>query len=448
MEAKSLPIDNDAEIAVLGCIMFDNRLFTSVIDMLSHEDFYNPKNSAIFEALEKLYKKSSAMDYTTLVSCLEADEVLDKAGGPEYIANIVTYSYSTANIDAYVELVKKASLKRKAIDRFKQLVELGYDASIDANEYITQSENVVYELSKSKKTGELESVVDTLETVKRNIERNARNQGTITGLDTGFNNLNNITLGLQPSNLIILAARPAVGKSAFAMNLALNVAERGKSVAVFNLEMSADQLAERIIASDSYVDLTTIRSGKLNAKQNIAFSNSYDKIKKLNLWFDDSGNNTVEDIRTKCRKLAATRGLDFIVIDYLQLINVSSSKGRSRNEEVSEISRSLKLMARELNVPVLALSQLSRKVEEKSRSDRRPGMADLRDSGAIEQDADIVTFLYREGYYEKNTDNKEVNPLTELIVGKNRSGSTGTLYFSFSGKIAKFVESVGDENND
>lgn len=452
MAAKSLPRDNDAEVAVLGCVMLKGELMTNVIDALSSEDFYNPKNIVIFKTLEKLYKSSQVIDYTTVASTLDAEGLLVEAGGAEYIAEISTYSYSTANIETYTELVKKASIRRKAIDDLSNLVELGYDQSVDANDYLTEAEKVIFELSKSKKTKELTPISETLNKVKANLERNAMSTGDVTGLDTGFNNLNKVTLGFQPSALIILAARPAVGKSAFAMNLALNVASKNKnkqaSVAVFNLEMSDDQLAERVIASDALVNQSAIKSGKLDSKQNIAFTNSCDKLKRLKLWFDDSSNNTVEDIRTKCRKIAATQGLDFVVIDYLQLINTKGGAGKSRNEEVSEISRSLKVMARELNVPVLALSQLSRKVEQTGRTDRRPGMADLRDSGAIEQDADIVMFLFREGYYDKQSHPDDVNPLTELIIGKNRSGQTGTLYYNFLGKYAKFEETVGDENND
>lgn len=452
MPAKSLPRDNDAEVAVLGCVMLDGKLMTNVMDALSHDDFFNPRNITIFRALEKLHMAGQVIDYTTVVSCLENDEKLDEAGGAEYITDISGYSYSTANIDAYIELVRKASIRRRAITDLSNLVDKGYDPEVDANDYLTEAETVIFELSKSKKTKELETINEALKKVKSNIERNAKNTGDVTGLDTGYSNLNRITLGFQPSQLIILAARPAVGKSAFAMNLALNIASKNKGrkavVAVFNLEMSSDQLAERVIASEALVELGTIKSGHLDAKQNIALQGAYTKLEKLNVRFDDSSNNTVEDIRTKCRKLAAREGLDFVVIDYLQLINSKSAPGKSRNEEVSEISRSLKIMARELNVPVLALSQLSRKVEAQARSDKRPGMADLRDSGAIEQDADIVMFLYREGYYDKSSAPEDVSPVTELIIGKNRAGSTGTLYYNFIGKFAKFEETVGDENND
>lgn len=446
--ARSLPRDNEAEVAILGCLMLNGNLMTVVLDALSSDDFYNPKNKLIFKAIERLYRSNTAIDYTTIGVELKDSGELDKIGGFEYLLEVSTSIYSTSNLESYIELVKKSSLKRNAIDKLGDLLEKGYDNSLDANEYITNAETVVFELSKNKKTKELASMSEAIEEVKESIERNSKISSAITGLDTGFRNLNEATLGLQPSNLIILAARPAMGKSAFAMNLAVNVAANNKnkqaSVAVFNLEMSKEQLAERIIASDAMINLSSIRSGHLDSKQNIGFTHACEKLKRLNLWFDDESNNRVEDIRTKCRKLAATRGLDFVVIDYLQLINANSAAGKSRNEEVSEISRSLKIMARELNVPVLALSQLSRKVEATKRDDKRPGMADLRDSGAIEQDADIIMFLYRENYYDKENESAQ----TELIIAKNRSGKTDTLFYNFAGEIVRFDEIDGVVKND
>lgn len=447
-----IPKDEEAEIAVLGSIMLNGNLINEIADEITAEDFYNERNKTIFKAMESLYRSESSIDFTTVLSELERESTLSKAGGVEYLTEVSEYSYNTANLSDYIELVRNASLKRRSIDILNGLVQEGYDPKVAANDFVTHAEKAIFDLSKKKRTKEFESVASTIETVKSNVERNALATGDITGLDTGFDNLNRFTLGLQKSNLIILAARPAMGKSAMAMNLAVNVASKNKNrqacVAVFNLEMSADQLAERMIASESLVEFSDIRKGKLDARQNIAFSNASEKLSKLNLWFDDSSNNTIEDIRTKCRKLAASRGIDLVVIDYLQLINSDdSSKNKQRNEQVSEISRALKLMARELNVPVIALAQLSRDVEK--REDKRPIMSDLRDSGSIEQDADIVMFLYREGYYkQKNVRPEDISPITELIVSKNRAGQTGTLYFNFIGKYAKFEETIKGDSDD
>lgn len=444
------PKDEDSEVAILGCVLLNSNLFSIVADEMTYDDFFNDKHKTIFSAMLSLYQAQKNIEFLTVISELEHGNLLERAGGVEYITEISGYSYNTANLEDYIDIVRGNALKRKAIDTLNTLIKGGYNPQLDANDYISSAEKAIFELSKSKRTKEFQTVISAIDTVKENVEKNALATGDITGLDTGFNNLNRITLGLQKSNLIILAARPAMGKSAMAMNIAVNVASKNKNrqatVAVFNLEMSADQLAERMIASEALVNFSDIRRGKLDSRQNIAFSNACEKLSRLNLYFDDSGSTTVEDIRTKCRKLSASpQGLDLVVIDYLQLINSGKdAAGKQRNEQVSEISRALKQMARELDIPVLALAQLSRKLED--REDKRPIMADLRDSGAIEQDADIVMFIYRDGYYkQKNVNPEDISPVSELIVAKNRSGQTGTLYFNFKGQYAKFEETIGDE---
>ncbi len=438
MNNPVIPSNVEAEIALLGCLFLDESLMMNVNDEIVYQDFYDNKNKELFKILQKLNSENKSIDITTVSSEILATDKLSLIGGLEYINTIANFTYSTANIDSYISLIKESSLKRQAIDALNKLAQKGYDGAINANDFINQMETEIFELSKRRKTEQFSKIGEVIKKVQENTERNFDNKDGITGLDTGFDNLNKLTLGLQKENLIILAARPAMGKSAFAMNLAVQVAENNKdgkaSVAVFSLEMGADQLVERMIAADSSIHLSKLKKGNLSATDWRLFSASSGKLGRLNLFFDDSANVTVSDIRTKCRKLASEQGLDFIVIDYLQLIEGDTSK--SKQEEVSKISRSLKLMARELKVPVVALAQLSREVEK--RDEKKPIMADLRDSGSIEQDADIVMFLYREDYYKKNSERPNE---ADLIIAKNRSGSAGVeLKYIFQGGYSKFTD--------
>lgn len=444
MKNPILPKEIEAEIAILGCIFLDDNLMVSVEDEISYEDFYEIKNKEIYKAMSELHKDKKDIDITTLTSHLNAKDKLNVAGGVDYINSIFDFSYTVSNIDSYIELVKNASIKRKAIDLLSNLAQDGYSNDKSANDYLNEIEYQILELSKRKNTGSFEDVNDVLEKVKRNVEANAVAEKEITGIDTGFSNLNKVTLGLQKDALIILAARPAMGKSAFAMNLAVQAAsnnKEGKAVcAIFSLEMSSDQLVERMVAADSMIHQTTIKKGRIIGREQVRFANSCDKLSKLNLYFDDSSYITVDDIRTKCRKLSAEKGLDLVIIDYLQLVKGDQTK--AKHEEVAGISRGLKLMARELHVPVVALAQLSRNVEQ--RESKKPNMSDLRDSGSIEQDADVVMFLYREDYYNKNS--PRVGE-ADLIISKNRSGSAGgELKFLFQGEYSKFVEIKEEEN--
>ena len=449
----TVPKNIDAEISLLGCVLIDGAQMLALADVLDGEDFYDAKNKIIYTAMLNMQQEDQKIDLTTTITYLSNNGLLEAAGGAEYLSNIATHSYTTAYIDSYVTLVKDASLKRHTLDSLNKLLAAGMDPKIDANEYLTTAEQTIFELSKSKKTSSFVKMSEALEKVRENVDFNAKNDKDIIGLDTGFANLNEKTLGFQPTQLIVLAARPGMGKSALAMNIAANIARLNKRgharVAVFNLEMSYDQLAERMIATEaSMIDSKTLKSGKFTETQSRAFMAASSRLENLDIEFDDSSNTTIEDIRTKCRKLAASDGgLDFVVIDYLQLINSShTSKGKSRTEEVSDISRSLKNMARELRIPVLALSQLSRKVEE--RDDKKPQMSDLRESGAIEQDADIIMFLYRKGYYSK-TDEGKNNPFTELNIAKNRQGQSGVnIYFNFIGKYYKFEATTDSHESD
>ncbi len=445
-----VPRNVEAEMAVLGSIILDETLVVEIMDELSPDDFYDSRNHIIFQAMVNLYTNGKGLDFTTLLSYLESNNMLEQCGGMDYLNSVVNYNYSTMNIDTYVELVREASLKRLTINSLSNLAQKGYDAKVNANDYLTSVEDVIFNLSKKRKTSNFIGINEVTSTVKDKMTKNSEAKGGITGLSSGFGGLDRITLGFQPEQLIILAARPAMGKSALAMNIAVNVATENKNskavVAIFSLEMGMDQLVERMISAEASIDLNLIRSGDIVGSDYRAYETGCDKLNNLNLYFDDSSMVTLEDIRTKCRKLKATTGLDFVVIDYLQLIDGTGSGAKSRQEEVSKISRGLKMMARELQIPVLALAQLSREVEK--REDKKPIMADLRDSGSIEQDADMVTFLYREEYYNRaKAEEKPKSQKATLIIAKNRSGTAGVeLEFLFEGSHSKFSE-IGKETN-
>ncbi len=437
---KSIPHNIEAEIALLGSILLDEQVIVEANDELTFNDFFDLKNKTIYKAMINLYENKITIDATSLIGELKKMDAFDQIGGVNYINSIITFNYTTSNVSTYISLIVDNALKRYAIDELKKLSDSGYLQELSATDYLTTVEQKVYELSKRRKTENFTRINDVAKKVRENIELNAQKTNSITGLDTGYHALNSITLGFQKENLIILAARPAMGKSAIALNLAVNIAANNKggkgTVAIFSLEMGSEQLVERLLAADASINLGTIKTGGLQGNEWRRLSTSTARLGELNLYFDDSSLITVADIRAKCRKLSAEVGLDFVVIDYLQLIE-GDGGNKSKQEEVSKISRSLKLMARELQIPVLALAQLSREVEK--REDKKPIMADLRDSGSIEQDADIVMFLYREDYYLKEKSNRPDE--ADLIIAKNRSGASGkALPFIFQGGYSRFIE--------
>ena len=439
----TVPCNVEAEIALLGCVLIDENLMVELSDLLLPDDFYDVKNRLIYRTMLNLSKEGKNIDITTLVSTLEANHLLDQTGGIEYLSSIADRSYSTLNFESYCDLVNEASIKRNTIAKLSKLAQDGYDNKIEAFDYVELVEKEIFELSKRRKVDSFKSISQVSKAVLTNTEQNSSRTDEVVGLDTGFGCVNKYTQGFQPGQLIILAARPAMGKSAMAMNLAVRIARANKgghaTVAILSLEMSAEQLVERMIACDSNIRLNNIRNGRIGTKNDwTRFNTACNNLGQLNLYFDDSSDSTISSIRAKCRKLSSDAGLDFIVIDYLQLIESDAASSRaSQQERISKISRSLKLMARELNVPVLALSQLSRAVEQRG-EDKRPIMSDLRDSGSIEQDADIVMFLYREDYYNKSSPRKNE---ADLIISKNRSGSTHSgLPFMFTGEYSRFTE--------
>ena len=444
--AQNVPYNLEAEQAILGCVLIENEIMTALSDEMKVQDFYDRRHQIIFSAMLNICKSQMQIDFTTLIAELQTKNQLIEAGGAVYLSSLIDAVYTTANISDYIQIVQDAALKRNVIAAATSIAEAGYNANYDSAGYIDYAERLLLDLAKRRRTEGFVPIETVLENVKNIMLANRARDGELTGLSTGFEKLDEITLGLQKDNLIILAARPAMGKSAFAMNIAINAAtnnikETGEpiSVALFSLEMSQEQIVQRMTAAQARVNLTNIQKGTLTQKEMLLVESANDDLAALNVYFCDQGTVTVADIRAKCRKQKASGGLDLVIIDYLQLIN-GSSKGGNRQEEVGNISRSLKQMARELGVPVIALSQVSRKLED--REDKRPNMSDLRESGSIEQDADIIMFLYREGYYNKNTE--KVSNLTELIIAKNRGGVTGTIEFLFQGEYQLFTTYIGN----
>lgn len=444
--ARSLPYHREAEQSVLGSIFLDPKQIAMAMDRLENHDFFEQGHILIFQAMKDLYEENMNIDYASVASQLEQGQNLAKAGGRKYLFALSDAVPSTAHLETYIDLVRGGSVKRQVIDVAGKILEEGYTGDMEANTYLAKAEEDIFALAQKRKTSEFANLSDIIKEVKTKTERNRDKTGGITGLRSGFSNLDSITAGFQPEELMILAARPSMGKSAFAMNAAIQVAKRNQDgqahVAIFSLEMSNEQLAARMLSAEANVKNTKIKSGTLTPKEWQFLEGGMQSLNKLNIVFDDSAAVMVNDIRAKCRKLKQENKLDFVVVDYLQLIKGDERAG-NRQEEVARISRSLKQMARELKVPILALSQLSREVEK--REDKRPLLADLRESGSIEQDADIVMFLHRPDYYTRTeTPTGEV----ELIIAKNRQGLAGvTLKFQFDTDFSRFTARAEREDN-
>ncbi len=432
-----VPQNVEAEIGLLGSILLDSSLINKVEGRLRDSDFYDSKNKIIFNAIIDIYRRDIAVDITTVISELENKNNLVKAGGYEYISRLADASYSPSNIDSYIAFIEEASIRRDAIKLLQTLAEKGYNSKVKTDSFLEDLESSVFSLSKRRKIGSFTRLRDVTQVVLEKTEAMSKQKEMVIGLKTGFRELDRYTLGLQPGQLIILAARPGMGKSALALNLATNIAANNKkgkaSCAIFSLEMPKEQLVERMIASDSKINLKNIKTGNLNSQEWIRIQAACTKLNSLNIYFSDDTGITVSKIKSVARQLMETDGLDFVVIDYLQLID-SDGHSNSVVEEVSKISRALKLMALELNIPVLALSQLSRAVEK--RENKKPMMADLRDSGHIEQDADIILFIYRD---EKANEHSERKGEADLIIAKNRSGTADNeIQLLFSGEYSSF----------
>lgn len=432
---KVPPHDIEAEQAILGSMLTDRDAVLSAIESLKEEAFYREDNKAIYRAILNLYSKSQPIDIITVKAELVENGDFERVGGLEYLASLPEKVPTTANVDKYIKIVNERAMLRNLITTANELVSLGYDETEDADDLLDMAEKKVYDLAQKKNVKGYTPIKDVLDESFEKLEQLYNNKGKLSGISTGFIDYDRLTAGLHESDLMILAARPAMGKSALAINIATNVAiKENVGVIIFSLEMSKDQVGRRILSSEAMVDSNKIRTGMLEDSDWDKLASTLGRISEAPIYIEDSPDISVMEIRAKCRKLKMEKNIGLVVIDYLQLIRASGKKNATREQEIGEISRSLKILAKELNVPVLALSQLSRGVEK--REEKRPMLSDLRESGSIEQDADMVLFLHRSDYYK---DDAERRNLAELIIAKHRAGSTGSVDLLWLPNYTKFV---------
>lgn len=435
-EIRALPQDIMSEKAVLGSVFIAPDKLLTAAELVQSSDFYYPANQTIFKAMLELADKGQAIDPLTIRNLLDSRGEFEPAGGMAYLTELVTAVPTSANIEYYAKNVADKAIARSVINDLTDSIDAVYNSDAGIDEIISKTEQSLINASSSRNKSSFKHIYDVIETAQVKIEERASMSSDVTGTPTGFHDFDKITTGLHEDNLIILAARPAMGKTALALNIAQNVAVKAKkAVAVFSLEMGSESLVERMLAAEGNVMSYHIRTGKLseNEWQRLIYAQA--QLAEARIYIDDTPGIRATEIRSRARKLAQEMGgLGLIVIDYLQLITGNNPK--NRQQEVSEISRQMKILAKELNVPVIALSQLSRNVEQ--RQDKRPVLSDLRESGSIEQDADIVAFLYREAYYDKSDDGPENNKV-ELILEKNRHGSLGTVQLFFHKEYTKFT---------
>ena len=441
-EFRILPHDPVAEQSVLGSVFISPNSLISLADELVPDDFYKPANKIVFKTMLSLLAKGEPIDATTMVSALTNQGDISTVGGINYVVELVNSTPTSKNVEHYAKLVKEKATLRKVIADLSDSLSSAYQGDVSIGDIIAKTEKSMLNISNQNTGSGFRNVADILDTHMQMVETRSQTDGVVTGLSTGFVGLDKITTGLHEDNLIILAARPAMGKTALALNIAQYIAvKEKKSVAIFSLEMGAESLIERMLAAEGMVEGYHLKTGNLSVEEWSRLVHAQGNLYDAPIFVDDTAGIRISEIRSKARKLAQEMGgLGVIIIDYLQLI--TGSKGENRQQIVSEISRELKILAKDLKVPVIALSQLSRAVEQ--RQDKRPMLADLRESGSIEQDADIVAFLYRDAYYQKEqADNQEANNVTELILEKNRHGSLGTVKLYFHKEYTKFSSVEG-----
>jgi len=429
------PQNLEAEQAVIGAILLQSEALITAMERVRSEDFYSGPHRQIYEAMVEIAENNQPVDLVTLTSHLQDQHLLEEIGGVSYLAKLANSVPTAANVDYYAQIVEEKSMLRRLIRTATNIVSDGYANSEDVGVLLGDAEKKILEISNRRSGSGFISIRDVLMEVFEKVEQLYQDKGGTTGIPSGFTDLDRMTAGFQRSDLIIVAARPSVGKTAFALNIAQNVGVRAReTVAIFSLEMSAAQLVQRMICAEANVDAQRMRTGHLEGDDWEKLTMAIGSLSEAQIFIDDTPGITVAEIRAKCRRLKKEKGLGMILIDYLQLISGRGKAGENRQQEVSEISRTLKQIARELEVPVIALSQLSRGVEQ--RQDKRPMMSDLRESGSIEQDADIVSFLYRDDYYDKESEKKDI---IEIIIAKQRNGPVGTVELVFLKKYNKFV---------
>ena len=436
MEGRLPPHSAEAEKSVLGAAMLSKDALFDVMEVVKPADFYDENHKEIFQAMIDLNRKNAPVDALTVAEELKKRNSLEMVGGRAYIASLSSMTPTTSNAMEYGRIVAEKASVRRLIETADDIVTKGYDGTMDANQMLDYAESGIFEISQARQKGQYSHIRDVLVENLAIIDRAEQMDGGLTGITTGFSKLDEMTSGMQKSDLIILAARPAMGKTAFALSLARNAAVKGKaSVMIFSLEMAKEQLTQRLLSMESKVDLQTLKTGRLERRDWDDLNVALDILSNSNIHIDDTAGISIMEMKSKCRRLKAEAGLDLVIIDYLQLMN-PEGKADSRTQEISVISRNLKLLARELDCPVLVLSQLSRAPEQ--RTDHRPMLSDLRESGSIEQDADIVIFLYRDEYYNKEDTEKPGE--CEVIVAKHRSGPTGSVDVAWIERYTQFKD--------
>lgn len=429
---RSLPQSIEAEQSIIGAMIIDKSAIVKVAEKLKEEDFYRDGHKVIYKAIFEMFKDDMAVDLLTLLEYLKSADLLEKAGGVAYITEVSSSVLTTANLSSYIEIVEQKSILRKLIRASTKIIEDSYNKQTEVQNVLDSAEKKIFDISEKRTNNDFEPLKDVLERGFVEIERLYNNKGEITGVGSGIKDLDAKTSGFQKGDMVLIAARPSMGKTTFALNIAEHAALReGKSVVIFSLEMSKEQLAYKLLCSEANVDMLSLRTGALEDKDWENIARATGPLSKAKIYIDDTAGVTVMEMRSKCRRIKMEYGIDLIMIDYLQLMSGSNSE--SRQQEVSEISRSIKALAKEMECPVIALSQLSRAPEQ--RADHRPMLSDLRESGSIEQDADIVMFLYRDEYYNKETEDKNV---AECILAKQRNGPVGTVKMAFIGALSKF----------
>uniref|UniRef100_UPI004029E3EA replicative DNA helicase n=1 Tax=Candidatus Scatousia sp. TaxID=3085663 RepID=UPI004029E3EA len=441
-----LPQNVEAEEAVLGAILVNPRVITKVVETLKPESFYKPAHRYIYEAMLELFNQNEKIDIISVSDVLSYNQKLDAVGGRSFINDLSFNAITTSNVEYYAKIIQEKSIKRALINAGSEIVTFGYDMN-PIDESLDSAEKLIFDIASRKSTSDLVHVKDLVLNTYEKIEYRYNHKDELLGVPTGFFDLDVVLNGLQKSDLIILAARPAMGKTAFALNIAQNVAIKAKvPVAIFSLEMSKDQLVQRMLCSEAEIDSQRMKTGNMQSKDWEKLADAMNAFAQAPVYIDDTSGCTITDIRAKCRRLKMEeKNLGLILIDYLQLMEGSGREDRM--QQISAISRGLKILAKELDVPVIALSQLSRAVE--SRTDKRPMLSDLRESGSIEQDADIVMFIYRDEYYRKAEDGEEEEAIkaaskgeSEIIVAKHRNGGLATVKLLFQGNITKFKNPI------
>ncbi len=432
------PQNLEAEQAVLGAMLIEREAISKVAELLRPEDCYREAHRLIYNAMLELFNKNDAVDMVTVIEFLRKEDKLEAAGGIAYVTSLANSVPTAANVLYHARIVEEKALLRQLINAATNIAGMGYEGSEEVTNILDSAEKMILSVSSRKMGGEFTPIKSIIFDAFNKIEQLYASKGSITGLSTGFKDLDKLTSGLQPSDLILIAARPSMGKTAFVLNIAqhIGIAEK-KAVAFFSLEMSKEQLVQRMLCAESAIDSQRLRIGELEAKDWTKLVSGADRLSAAPIFIDDTAGITVMEMRSKARRLKIEHNLSLIIIDYLQLMQ-GSSKGKgseNRQQEISEISRSLKALAREINVPVIALSQLSRSVE--SRQVKKPMLSDLRESGSLEQDADIVAFLYRDDYYNPDSDKKNI---TEVIIAKHRNGPVDTVQLFFHKQFTKFSD--------